>query len=110
MSDKASKDNCSGDYPAVWRFTYNYNQQIRRSVPFTGETEKIGEQRVQQFYDVIAITPELARAAYDKEFGWKFKKPIQPPDRDDANYDKHELVAGPDFVCYVDAFIEVYRK
>lgn len=105
MSDRESKENCVGDFYAVWRFTYAWDQDIRWSVPGTGETEKVGTERVTSFFDVLAVSPELATAAYEKEFGWKLKPPAPESGLKTSNFDNHRLISGPLFICYVDATI-----
>lgn len=86
MSDKASKERCCGDYPALWRIKYNFDQRIVRSVDGTGEVETVGMQVAQGQYDVVALTPGLARETFLKH------GPYQPKD-----------ASEPEFVCYVDA-------
>lgn len=103
MSTKESKDHCSGDYPALWRIPYNYTQDIIRRVPYTKKVERIGSRKASEFFDVVAITPALALAAWDKEYGYREK--YKEGDRFGV---KRE--GEPTFICYVDACIEVYRK
>jgi hypothetical protein len=90
MSDKASKENCAGDYPALWRIKYKFDQRIVRSVYGTGEVETVGMQIAEGQYDVVAMTPGLARETFNK-FG-----PYQPKEPSE-----------PEFICYVDAFCHV---
>lgn len=64
MSTQESKTNCSGEYPALWRIRYKYEQQIRRSVDSTGETEVVGKQIADGEYDVVAINAPFAMATF----------------------------------------------
>lgn len=91
MSDKASKERCCGDYPALWRIKYQFNQRIVRSVYGTGEVETVGMQLADAQYDVVALTPGLANEAFKKHV----YEPISP--------------AEPEFVCYVDSIVHAAR-
>lgn len=98
MSDRDPDDNRHNDgRPALWRITYKFNQQIRRSVPGTGETEKVGEQIAERHYDVVAVSAAFATATFCSNC------PVYSGD----------LVAGSVadavFVCYVDAITLTQR-
>jgi len=97
MSSKQSKERCVGDYPAVWRFTYNHKIRLGQSNGF-GEVETVGWLDGQEHFDVVAVTPELAQASFQKNFGHQLKYP------DDSNY-AVRLVSGPEFICYVDSTV-----
>lgn len=99
MSDKTSKENCTADYPAIWRFTFSYLQRVGHSVWGTGEVETIGHQRASGQFDVMAVNEEFARAAYNEEYGWK----------EQHGYDEHKLISGPEFICYVDYIVKSGR-
>lgn len=96
VSATDSKENCVGDYYGVYRFTYTYMQPIGRSVWGTGEVETIGHQLATAYFDVLAVSPALAKAAYDKQFGLHL-----------ANHDEHTLISGPELLCYVDSMVRV---
>jgi hypothetical protein len=100
MSDLKSKERCTGaTYPAVWRFIFSYQAQVR--VPDGYMDSKFSHyEPAQDQYDVVAVTQELAKTAYDHKFGWRFKPGAE-------NYDKHELISGPEFICYVDDFVRI---
>lgn len=102
MSTKESKEGCCGDYPALWRIAYNFTQDIVQSVPFTGEVERVGSQKASEFFDVIAVTPELALAAWAKEYGRR--EQYKEGDRFGV-----KRTAEPEFICYVDAQIGMSR-
>lgn len=91
MSTKESKERCSGEYPALWRVAYKFTQQVRRSVPGTGETELVGHQLADGQYDVVAMSAAFAMATFCANC------PVFSGD----------LAAGtvkdPEFIAYVDA-------
>jgi hypothetical protein len=103
MSTKESKDRCVGDYPAMWRIPYRFTQDIVQSTYGTGEVERIGSQEAKEFFDVVAVTPALALAAWEKEYGHRENR------KDGERFGVWRL-DDPKFVCYVDAFVEVSRK
>lgn len=93
MSALESKDQRGlGDYPALWRIKYDFDQRIVRSVAFTGEVETVGMQVAQGQYDVVALTPGLARETFLKH------GPYQPKN-----------ATEPEFVCYVDAITHTMK-
>lgn len=91
MSGLKSKERCANDYPALWRVKYQYRQAIVQSIPFTGEVETVGHQTAEEDFDVIAVTAELALAAYvDKH------KP-----------EHYTRLTDPERICYIDAAINI---
>lgn len=87
MSGLQSKENCSGGFPALWRIKYSYQQRICRSVEGTGEVETLGHRLAEEAFDVIAVTAELALAAY--------------VDKHRPEY--YTRLTNPERVCYIDA-------
>ena len=94
MSTKESKEHFSGDYLAVWRVTYDHGVRLVHSE--MNEVVTDGWKRGQSNYDVVAVTAELAEAAFIKEYGRRMQY------KEDDNYGVKKL-SGPEFICYVDA-------
>lgn len=91
MSGLNSKERCCNEYPALWRIRYSYSQRIVRSVEGTGEVETVGKQTAAEDFDVVAVTAELALAAYaDKH------KP-----------EHYTRLTNPERICYIDASIGI---
>jgi len=99
MSTKESKERCAGDYPAVWRFTYDHGVRIVHSE--CNEVVTDGWTRGQSNFDVLALTPALAEAAWEKEFGNRSRY------AEGDNFGVKKL-SGPEFICYLDATISVH--
>lgn len=91
MSDKASKDNCIGCYPALFRFTYTHEAPERGGSD--GETF-LGMRTHHGQYDVVAASPGLAIEAF------KLDRPAVV----------YALKDGPTFICYVDAMVGVSKN
>lgn len=91
MSTKDSKERCIGEYLALWRIAYKFNQQVRRSVPGTGETELIGYRLADGQYDVVATSAAFATATFCANC------PVYSGDL------AAETVRDPEFIAYVDA-------
>lgn len=92
MSTKESKERSSGSYPALWRIKFMFTQQIRASVPGTGETEKVGEQLAVYEYDVVSRSPEMAMLTLTENC------PIYAPSNKGF-----KILGPPEFICYIDA-------
>lgn len=93
MSTLKSKENCVGEYPALWRINFKFTQPIRRSVDGTGETEQIGSQIADGQYDVVAVTRGIAQETFLANC------PVY------AAGDDQFKSEPPEFVCYVDAIM-----
>lgn len=91
MSGLKSKERCCNEYPALWRIRYSYQQQIVQSVYGTGEVETIGHQPAEEDFDVIAVTAELALAAFVDQ-----RKPHS-----------YTRLTNPERICYIDASIGI---
>lgn len=95
MSNLASKERCSGAYPAVWRFLYSHEVCEREWVEGTGESESTGRMvTIEGQYDVVALTQGFAIEAY------KMEHPASI----------YTLRSGPEFICFVDAMIGVSKN
>lgn len=90
MSTKESKVRCSGEYPALWRIRYKFEQDIRRSVEGTGETESVGKQVADGEFDCVAMSAPFAMATFLANC------PVYVGDL-------RGTPADPEFVAYIDA-------
>lgn len=81
MSTKESKKNCSGQYPALWRFVYSFDVY--------GDGNKLGT--VVRHFDAVAVTDGLATESF------KVSRPSPI----------YTLDSGPEFICYIDSFVDV---
>lgn len=92
MSAKPEDPRSFRDHPALWRITYKFDQRIVRSVAGTGEVETVGMQIAGGQYDVVAITPGLARESFLLHGPYQPKEPSEP-----------------EFICYVDAICHIAK-
>lgn len=94
MSEVNSKDNCVGEYPALWRIMYSHQVPVRVPSGPNGDTDfSHMETRAGQF-DVIALTDELAQAAFVAG---------HPPTL-------YTRLTNPEKLCYIDAAVHVGRS
>lgn len=64
MSTKESKTDCSGEYPALWRIRYKYEQTIRHAAEGGGVDEAVTTKIAEGEYDVVAINAPFAMATF----------------------------------------------
>ncbi len=84
MSNLKSKDNCSGQYPGLWRIHYAYKVPIRDACENTGRYETI-----EADFDVVALTAGIAQETFVMKYA---------PER-------YTRLTNPERICYVDAIM-----
>lgn len=95
MSDTKSKENCCGQYPAMWRILFSHSIPIRvDDGSGSGDTDFSHMETRNGQFDVIAISADLAQAAFVVD---------HPPTI-------YTRLTNPELICYVDAIVHIGKS
>ena len=94
------------NYRIVWRFAYEYQARLAHCEANEVVTDGWEPGHIE-YFDVIAATPELARAAWQKENGHRAITADMPMEQRAAiekgmGHFTIKLLSGPDALCLLD--------